>query len=88
MIDNIWNILLIAALIAGLILFFVYPYQPQSEKVLKQYFKDKEAGVIIVIYQTDSKEEAIELFSQEYPSYRILEVYKGRHGVYIRAVKE
>ncbi len=78
----------IAALIIGAVLFFIYPYQPQHSDVLQQYQADKQAGEILVLYKTDSIAEAKAMFKDEYPDYKILQVYKGRRGVWIRAVKK
>ena len=87
MTDKIAIYMTIAALLIGAVLFFIYPYQPQNPDVLQQYKADKQAGEILVLYKTDSVEEAKARFASEYPDYKILQIYKGKHGTWIRAVR-
>lgn len=85
---DIWNVIFVALLIAGIALFVLYLYQPQSPQVLQQYQQDLADNVVVVIYQTDSVEDAKMQFYNDYPDYAIVEVYKGKHGVIIRGRKK
>jgi len=85
---DIWDVIFVAVLIAGIALFVAYPYQPQSPQALEQYQQDLADNVVVVIYQTDSVDVAKAQFYKDYPGYEILEAYKGKHGVIIRGRKK
>ena len=77
----------VGILIVAVILAVIYPYQPQPENVVQGYEQAKEEGVIMVFYPV-SKGEAVKRFQEEYPDYKIQNMWKVSKGTWIKGVKK